>query len=398
MESDTPQAGSSAPLALLLTGGGARAAYQVGVLRSIAKSYPDLRVPILTGVSAGGINVAFLAAGASEFRDAVERLTDLWLGLSPERVFHVGPSALAWGAVKWLFRLGSGGFSLAPQVRGLVDTQPLRDLIQKALATNGGTDCELFGVDENLADGSLEAVGVSAVDYATGRTIIFCQGRDIEDWRRPYRHGVDTRLTVDHVMASSALPLLFPAVEIEGRWYGDGGVRLTNPLSPAIHLGARRIIAVSTRNQPPDLDTRALEPVAYPPPGQVGGVLLNAVFLDSLDRDALNLQRINRLVEGQQPGRAAEDLKPIDLLLIRPSEDLGALAAHYEPTLPKGLRFLTRGLTSKDGRGSDLVSLLMFQRDYVGALIDIGEADGEAQADELIRLLEEPVVSTTGGR
>ncbi len=391
MESETEQAGSLAPLALVLTGGGARGAYQVGVLRSIAKSYPDLRVPILTGVSAGGINVAFLATGVSGFRDAVERLTDLWLDLSPERVFDVGLGALAKGVAKWLFRLGSGGFSLAPQVRGLVDTQPLRDLIEEALVTNGGTDCELCGVDQNLADGSLEAVGVSAVDYATGRTIIFCQGRDIEDWRGPYRYGVDTRLTVDHVMASAALPLMFPAVEIEGRWYGDGGVRLTNPLSPAIHLGARRIIAVSTRNQPPDLDTRAREPVAYPPPGQVGGVLLNAVFLDSLDRDALNLQRINRLLKDQQPGQAAEGLKPIDLLLVRPSEDLGALAARYEPNLPKGLRFLTRGLTSKDGRGSDLVSLLMFQRDYIEALIDIGEADGEAQAEGMQRIVG-PVV------
>ena len=187
-------------------------------------------------------------------------------------------------------------------------------------------------------------------------------------------------------MASAALPLLFPAVQIDGRWYGDGGVRLTTPLSPAIHLGARRIIAVSTRFRPATPQEISHESQSYPTPAQVGGVLMNAVFLDLLDQDAKNLERINGLIEDN--GRPdSGSLHPIDLVLIRPSQDLGALAGEYEPRLPKGLRFLTRGLGARESRGSDFISMLMFQRDYVEKLIEIGEADGDARKADLDRLL-----------
>ena len=355
----------------------------MGVLRSLAKSHPDLRAPILTGVSAGGINVAFLAAGRTGFRDTVDRLTDLWLSLSPDRVFNVGPFALGASALRWLSRLASGGSRLAPSVRGLVDTEPLRRLLCDALAADGSRSI-IAGIAENLEDGHLKAVGLSTVEYSTGRTVVWCEGAGIDHWERPYRRSVRSRLTVDHVMASAALPLLFPAVALEKHWYGDGGVRLTSPLSPAVHLGARRILAVSTRYQRPSSEKVEDRSDGYPPPAQVAGVLMNAVFLDLLDQDALHLERINGLIDG----RTEDGLSPIDLLLLRPSRDLGKLAGHYEPTLPKGFRFLTRGLGSGRAGGSDFISMLMFQRDYIEELIATGEADGDASAEEVGRLLD----------
>ena len=187
-------------------------------------------------------------------------------------------------------------------------------------------------------------------------------------------------------MASAALPLLFPAVRLGDRWYGDGGVRLTSPLSPALHLGAGRILAVSTRYQPTRAEAARTADPGYPSPAQVAGVLMNSVFLDLLDQDALHLERLNRLIEGD----VDNGLRPIDLLLLRPSQDLGRLAAHYEPRLPKGLRFLTRGLGSGRSGGSDFISMLMFQPDYITRLIELGEVDCDAKAKEVDRLLISP--------
>jgi NTE family protein len=188
-------------------------------------------------------------------------------------------------------------------------------------------------------------------------------------------------------MASAALPFFFPAIEVDGAWYGDGGIRLAAPLSPAVHLGARRIIAISTRygRSREEADWPAM--VGYPPPAQVAGVLLNAIFLDLLDSDALHLQQINQLVaclpESQRAG-----LRHIELLVLRPTQDLGRLANLYEPELPSAFRFLTRGLGTRETRSNDLLSLFMFQRNYLRQLIDMGEADAARRADEIRRFLE----------
>ena len=208
----------------------------------------------------------------------------------------------------------------------------------------------------------------------------------VQDWQRPQRRSVETRLTVDHVMASAALPLLFPAIRLEHCWHGDGGVRLTSPLSPAIHMGARRILAISTRHRRTagEAADPALE--GYPPPAQIAGVLMNAIFLDLLDQDAIHLERTNRLLRhANDAGR--EDLAHVDLLVLRPSVDLGRLASDFEARLPRGFRFLTRGLGTRETKSSDLLSMLMFQRDYVERLIEIGEADAEAQREEISSLL-----------
>jgi NTE family protein len=183
-------------------------------------------------------------------------------------------------------------------------------------------------------------------------------------------------------MASSALPFFFPAIEVDGAWYGDGGIRLTAPLSPAVHLGARRIIAISTRYARSRAQADRPVIAGYPPPAQVAGVLFNAIFLDRLDGDALELRRINDLIE-RLPEPARDGFRPIDLLMLRPSVDLGQLANEYEPELPRAFRFLTRGLGTKETRSNDMLSLVMFQSDYIRRLIDLGEADALARLDDI---------------
>jgi NTE family protein len=209
----------------------------------------------------------------------------------------------------------------------------------------------------------------------------------IDTWERPHRKSISCQLGVEHVMASAALPFFFPAIEVDGNWYGDGGIRLTAPLSPAVHLGAKRIIAISTRyaRSRDEADRPAIRD--YPPPAQVAGVLYNAIFLDQLDGDALELRRINRLIE-RLPESQRDGLRPIDLLLLRPSVDLGRLANEYEPELPRPFRFLTRGLGTRETRSNDILSLVMFQGDYVRRLIDLGEADAVARIEEIRRFLE----------
>lgn len=369
-------------LGLVLTGGGARAAYQVGFLQALAEHHADLEPDILTGVSAGAINAAFLAACPGSFREATEKLSDLWESLSPEQVYRVDAPALIHGAVRWFLRLASGGSRFAPRVRGLVDTAPLRRFLLGALKPDARG--ELPGIEQRFDRGRLRALALSTVDYGSGHTVVWVQGRGVEMWQRPRRHSRAARLAVDHILASSALPLLFPAVQLDGSWHGDGGIRLATPLSPAIHLGADRIVALSTRYR--GGAPAHVELPHYPPPAQVASILLNAIFLDMLDHDALRLQSINHLLHGRTD--AETGLRPIRLEVFRPSRDLGRLAGEYESRLPRAFRFLTRGLGTREARSPDLLSLLMFQPDYVSRLIEIGREDAAAERERVARLID----------
>ncbi len=369
---------------IVLTGGGARAAYQVGFLRALAGRFPEAGIPIVTGVSAGAINAAFLACHSGPLARTAEDLTALWEGLELERVFRVDNWNLARNAWRWFRRLISGGGPVTSRVRGLLDTRPLRGLLGEVLpvAPDGG----LKGIEVNLASGRLRAVALTALNYGTGQTVTWVQGTDITGWQRPYRLGVRSQLGVEHVMASAALPLLFPAHRVDGAWYGDGGVRLLTPLAPALHLGADRILAISTRYRRNLEEACRPAVTGYPPPAQVLGVLLNAVFLDALDQDELRMRRTNQLLE-RWPGEPPEGLRRVELLVLRPSQDLGQLAGEYEAGLPKGFRFLTRGLGTRETASPDFLSLLMFEPRYLARLIEIGETDAEARMDEIERLL-----------
>jgi NTE family protein len=371
-------------LAIVLSGGGARAAYQVGLLRCLARHRPELRFPVITGVSAGGINAAFLASDRGSLAHAAERLHQLWTALTVEDVFKVDAPSLGKNLAAWGTRLVSGGLRGAPRVRGLVDTSPLRQLLRRELGT---VDNEIPGIEDNLARGRLKAVALTALSYSTGQTLTWVDGRDIRTWDRPSRRAVSTRLTVDHVMASAALPILFPAVRVGRHWHGDGGVRLSAPLSPALHLGARRVLAVSTRYQKTMAEADRPQIDGYPPPAQILGHLLNSIFLDVIDEDVRRMQRLNELIAALPPEKR-QDLRHVDLLVVRPSQDLGRLAAEYEPRLPRAFRFLTRGLGTQETSSPDFLSILMFQADYLTRLVEIGEADAEARRDELLAFVD----------
>lgn len=382
-------------LALVLTGGGARGAYQVGMIRCLARHFPDLYFPIITGVSAGAVNAVHLAAHHGTFQQAADELTALWSELTVERVFKTDWGHLSWGVGRWLARLLTGGLLPAPEVKGLLDTQPLHRYLTEAMAAIEG---EITGIDYNLHRGTLKAVAVSTTSYTTGQNVVFVQGRDIETWQRPYRRSEQTRLRVDHVMASSALPAFFPAIQIGDHWYGDGGIRLTAPLSPALHLGARRILAVSTRFEGSQAEGDEPEVYGYPPPAQILGVLMQSVFLDTLDQDARRLERLNRFIN-EIPEEHQAGLRPIEMVVMRPSQDLSKLAGEYEARLPRGFRFLLRGLgTSRTGSPA-ILAMMMFQPDYIRHLMDLGEADTEARLDEIIALLgiESPAPAARSG-
>lgn len=229
-------------------------------------------------------------------------------------------------------------------------------------------------------------MALSTSSYTTGQSVTWVQGEEIPEWERPQRRSHNTTLSVEHVMASAALPLFFPAIQLEDGWYGDGGVRLTAPLSPAVHLGADRIMAISTRYAPSVAEADAPAVGGYPPPAQVVGVLMNSIFLDLLDHDALRLERLNRLVD-RLPEEERMGLRRVRLLTLRPSEDLGRLSSQYEPDLPSTFRFLTRGLGTRETESPDFLSLVLFHPDYLRTLMEIGEADAKARRDEIEEFL-----------
>jgi NTE family protein len=379
-------------LALTLGGGGARGAYQAGVLRGIARRFPQLQVPILTGISAGAVNTIHLACHQGPLEQAAEDLVRLWLSLTPEQVYDVHALPLVRNIAGWSVRLVSGGLRRRSEpLRGMVETEPLRRTLERVLERS--PDGTFPGIDHNLELGRLHAVALSATSYTTGQSVTWVEGKNIELWQRPQRRSELAHLTVDHVMASSALPMLFPAVRVGREWFGDGGVRLTAPLSPALHLGATRILTISTRYQRSRAE--ADEPLTdgYPPPAQVLSTLYNAVFLDLIDEDILRLQKVNRLLE-DLPRQDREGMRVVDILVMRPSRDLGKLAREFEPRLPPFFRYLTRGLGTQQTASPDILSLILFQTGYLRRLVELGEADAEAQTGRVEAFLERPVATT----
>lgn len=377
-----PRETSDPELALVLTGGGARAAYQVGVLRHLAREYPDLAPGILTGVSAGGMIAMHLASRHGRFVDSVARLADIWQNLRIDDVCRVGSVDFS-SLTRWAFRRLCGRACDTARRGSVAGTEPLRRLLSRTL--DAAPDGTFSGITHNLQAGVVRSVALTASSYATGQSVTWVQRRNQfsaltgDDGRF---EEIDGNLRVDHVMASGALPLIFPAVQIDGAWYGDGGMRLTAPLSPAIHAGARRIIAVSTRYSGADAELRRVSIDRHPRPTEVAGTLLNAVFLDMLDADAARIQQVNSLIERFPSARNA-GLHHVETLVIRPSQDLGRLANEFEADLPRGLRFFVGGLRGRETRSNDLVSLLMFQRDYMARLIELGEADARMRGPEI---------------
>lgn len=376
---------------LVLSGGGARAAYQVGAIRALSELLKSRASPfnVLAGLSAGAINCASLASGADDFAHAIDVLTETWLSLTPDAVYRTDVPKLATLGVRWLKDLTTGGVLGKSRANYLLDTAPLRALLERRI--------DVEKIPQHVKSGVLRGVAVSATNYLTGTIVSFYDAHaDVKPWIRHDRIAFREQLTLEHVMASAAIPIFFPPVSIDGRSFGDGGVRMTTPVSPAIHLGADKIIAIGIRYARTTDHTLQLNREARAPSvtvAQIGGVLLNALFLDSLDNDLERLQRINRTL-GFIPEATRRDnpdfLRRIPALSLRPSKDLGRLAADEYHKFPTMLRHLLRGIGARGDSGWDMLSYLAFQPGYISKLIELGYEDTMARKREVEEFFAAP--------
>ena len=368
-------------LALVLSGGGARAAYQVGVLFAIAERRPELAIPIHAGVSAGAINTLTLAAHPGTFGSSVRALRREWSRLTVDDVYEVRMTGLMRAGMRWMGQRVFHRGRRPTVVRGVFDMEPLRNFLNQRVNVDR--------IDENVARGKLHAVTLSATCYDTSETVTFVQGAaDVPLWERSQRRAVRAKLTVDHVLASAAIPFMFPAVRLGNMHYGDGSVRQSAPLAPAIHLGARRILGISMRAMgagisPPPAVTH------YPSAAQVLGMLFHSIFLDSLDSDAERLERLNGILAAVPPGaRLRERIRPIKLLVLRPSLDLGALARPHWRRLPTVVRSLAEGIGGQREGASDFISYLLFDPAYTVPLMELGYDDANDDWDKIEEFLD----------
>lgn len=365
--------------ALILPGGGARGSYQVGVLKAIDElvGSGDNPFPVISGTSAGAINAAVLASHAHEFSVGVSRLEKFWSTMACSRVYRTDAWTVIKTGLQWALSLALGG-RLVSHPRALLDNQPLREFLDHSL--------QLAGIDEAIKKNALRGVSITASGYTCAAAISFYQANtEVQPWRRARRHGLPAQITLSHLLASAALPLLFPAERIGHEFFGDGGMRMIAPLSPAIHLGADRLLVISTRDEKPDPAPTA--PVPYPSLGEIGGYLLDTIFMDTLNADLNRLKRINRTLKVMdEDQRRKSGLQSIDSLVIRPSRDLRQITHQHMGEIPRAVRTLLRALGGW-GRDWRMASYLLFESAYCNELIELGYVDGLRHKDRIMNFL-----------
>jgi NTE family protein len=368
--------------ALVLTGGGARGAYQAGVMKYIGENIPEAHFETLVGSSAGAINIAGLASAKGSLSAGGPRIAELWSALEMHQVFRTDALSLAKIGGQWLRSLITGGLRGKPSAHSLVDTAPLHRLLSELYRPDA--------VKEALAEGLLNGVVVSATEAHSGDLVSFVQSLQPKSWQRARRRSELTDITVDHVMASAAIPLLFPSMVINNRQYVDGCIRSSKPLSPATRMGATKILTVGVRQyymrETGNYFSPPHEPEAKPTPAQLGALVLNSMFAEALDADVEHLERLNSILPDDSEDPHA--MKKVDIMVLRPSEDLGELATYYRKTTPAGIRFLLRGLGSEAGRSSDILSYLLFSPDYLQALVALGYRDAREEDGRLRAFLQ----------
>ena len=376
---------------LILTGGGARAAYQVGVLDAVSailrkQGWAPARNPfdIICGTSAGAINATALACRADDFSEGVQRLMQVWEHFSVEHVYRADSLGVLRSGARWLSLLSFGWLLRqwhAHPPSSLLDNTPLVSMLHRLL--------DLTRLDAALSNGSLQALAVTASSYSAGEHITFYQSaNEIKSWTRSQRRAVKDQIGVEHLLASAAIPFIFPAVPIycEGRreYFGDGTMRQLAPISPAIHLGASKVLVVGVGPMMrPPTDLPPFD--HYPSLAQIAGHALSSIFLDGLAVDIERLVRINHtlsfLTEEQRQQTA---LKPIEMLIISPSEQIDDIASQHIGSLPKAIRALLGGIGATEVRGATLASYLLFESDFTCELIQMGQKDTYARRQDVV--------------
>ncbi len=368
-------------IAVLLPGGGARAAYQVGVLRAVAHILGrEQRHPfrIICGTSAGAINAVTLAVHADSFRRGVARLLRWWNGVEVGHVYRADLGNISLHGIRWLTSvlIGAGG---PKRAAAMLDNSPLRTVLTG--------DLELTRIERHVRDGRLRALAINATSYTTGQAVTFFQGSPaIAPWQRTRRRGERTVIGIDHLLASTAIPFVFPAARVGEDYFADGSVRQITPLSPPLHLGARRIFVVAVGQFTGQTPTERQRQVpSYPSFAQTAGHALASIFLDNLGADLERMQRMNHVLSLVQEDvqQRHPEVAHIDAMVISPSRDLGAMAIPYAADLPTGVRYLLHGLGSTEGTGASLLSYLLFDKRYTSALLDLGYRDALARRDEI---------------
>lgn len=397
----------TSPAALILTGGGARAAYQVGVLKAVAALLRDARrgldptiaqghnpFPILVGTSAGAINATALACRADNFQEAVAQMVHVWENFRAEQVYRSDLIGVVRTGARWLTLMSVGWLvrkSMRVRPKSLLDNAPLGDLLQRMI--------ELPRMQRSLEHGHLRALAIGASSYSSGRHVTFYQAlNDYEIPNKMQRLYIRCAITIEHLLASSAIPFVFPAVRLDlshtGRagveHFGDGSMRQLTPISPAIHLGAERVFVVGVGQVGNPGLLPGVDGNAYPTLAQMAGHAMSSIFLDSLTSDIERLEKINQITAGlSAQERKAVGLREVETLVISPSERLDGVAARYVAALPSPVRALLEVLGAHRGGGAGLASYLLFEAPYTRALIDLGYGDAMARRDEVIDFLTE---------
>jgi NTE family protein len=376
-------------IGLVLPGGGARAAYQVGALRAIADLLPARSAnpfPIVTGTSAGAVNATAIAVHADRFRVAIGNLERVWRNFQVGQVFRADTPSMMRSGLHWLLAMMSGGWLLPPP-RSLFDNSPLRELL--------GAQFDFSSVRRSIEAGYLDALAMSAAGYISARSVSFYAAKaGCEPWSRMRRSGEPAELSLDHLMASVAVPFLFPPVLLGDEFYGDGAMREANPFSAAIHLGAQRLLVIGTRNEARSVGPT---PPQCPTFGQIFGYMLDALFSDGLYSDLERLTQLNQLVDQVGPiGEGGVRLRRIDMLVLLPSRDLSEVARHHVGSLPRTLRVLLRTMGALNTGGGQLMSYLLFQDTFTRELIALGYQDTMRRAEDVLAFIGGLSVESTG--
>lgn len=378
-------------LGLVLSGGGARAAYQAGVLAAISDISSSMGITnpfdYYTGVSAGAINATKLAS-EEDFHKGTHGLVNLWNRVTSDDVYISDPVHLSLGGIKWLTDLSFGAIKPTSPRRALLSTDPLYDFIKKNI--------EFKNIAKNIEDKKFRALAISALDYYTSSTVTFIQGlEEIQMWQRVRRQSMRSSFTADHVLASASIPLLFPPVEVDNRFFGDGSIRNLSPCGPSIYMGAQRLIAIGVRKKQEVCFTADTRNGTKPPTvGRVVNVLLHAVMMDGIEIDIERMDRINAgLKKISEQDRTILNARPIEYLWIAPSRDMAQMASDKVSKLPQMIRYLLKGLGSLED-ASEITSFLLFDPAYCGQLTELGFEDGMREKENITRILSGDQIST----